>query len=435
MRYTLQDYSDVLFTGYKYDLPENTQNIIKNLTKELGVVIAAAIAASNVTNPPDDDFKRQGFHHNKRGKSDSRFKQRNERSDESWKGAPAFKATKIEKKEGADLLMNEIRVCLNKISNKNYEQQRDAIFKCIQEVLEEHDEGFSVREPVGFSTLPPKGAEEQRSWGFSRATKCCVAKPRLSIDSTESAIDGQCIEKPRSSRDETDVRSVDVSIRCEAASRNIDPFLESATIVANSERMKSPEDEEVQFKNVKMIAQSIFDIASSNKFYSEIYAGLYRELIEKYAFFSDYISNVITEYYEGIDKIEFVDSNKDYDKYCENNKLNDKRKAMSTFIVNLMKQQVLNKNEVLNLIISIQNKIIENIDAEDKTNWIDEVTENLYILISLVAQDQDTVIGSIEEQVSTIRSNIELFSKYKVKDHKSVSSRAIFKYMDILELL
>jgi len=407
MRYTLQDYSDVLFTGYKYDLPENTQNIIKNLTKELGVVIAAAIAASNVTNPPDDDFKRQGFHHNKRGKSDSRFKQRNERSDESWKGAPAFKATKIEKKEGADLLMNEIRVCLNKISNKNYEQQRDAIFKCIQEVLEEHDEGFSVREPVGFSTLPPKGAEEQRS----------------------------CIEKPRSSRDETDLRSVDVSIRCEAASRNIDPFLESATIVADSERMKSPEDEEVQFKNVKMIAQSIFDIASSNKFYSEIYAILYKELIDKYAFFSDYISNVINEYYEGIDKIEFVDSNKDYDKYCENNKLNDKRKAMSTFIVNLMKQQVLNKNEVLNLIISIQNKIIENIDAEDKTNWIDEVTENLYILISLVAQDQDTVIGSIEEQVSTIRSNIELFSKYKVKDHKSVSSRAIFKYMDILELL
>jgi len=33
----------------------------------------------------------------------------------------------------------------------------------------------------------------------------------------------------------TDERSsVDVSIRCEAASRNIDPFLESATIVADS---------------------------------------------------------------------------------------------------------------------------------------------------------------------------------------------------------
>ena len=333
MRYTLQDYSDVLFTGYKYELPENTQNIIKNLTKELGVVIAAAaIAAATVTQKPDDYFKQSNPHYNKRNKSDYRFKQRNERSDESWKGAPVFKATKIEKKEGADLLMNEIRVCLNKISNKNYEQQRDAIFKCIQEVLEE-------------------------------------------------------------------------------------------------------QDGEVQLKNVKMIAQSIFDIASSNKFYSEIYAGLYRELIEKYAFFSEYISNVITEYYEGIDKIEFVDSNKDYDKYCENNKLNDKRKAMSTFIVNLMKQQILNKNEVLELIISIQNKIIENIDVEGKTNWIDEVTENLYILISLVAQDQDTVIGSIEEQVSTIRSNIELFSKYKVKDHKSISSRAVFKYMDILEII
>lgn len=353
MRYTLQDYSDVLFTGYKYELPENTQNIIVNLTKELGVVIAAAIAAATVTHTHDDDYKRSNLHYNKRSKSDSRFKQRNERSDELWKGVPAFKATKIEKKEGADQLMNEIRVCLNKISNKNYQQQRDAIFKWMQEVLEE-------------------------------------------------------------------------------------------------------QDQEVQLKNVKMIAQSIFDIASSNKFYSEIYAVLYRELIENYAFFSDYISNVITEYYDGIDKIEFVDSNKDYDKYCENNKLNDKRKAMSTFIVNLMKQQVLPKSEVLELIISIQNKIIENIDVDDKTNWIDEVTENLYILISLVAQDQtltgakhsselvvekqsfsdqETEIGAIEEQVLKIRNNIELCSKFKVKDHKSVSSRAIFKYMDILEIL
>jgi len=53
--------------------------------------------------------------------------------------------------------------------------------------------------------------------------------------------------KPRSSLDVVpadDRRSVDVSIRCEAASRNIDPFLESATIVADSERMKSTDDEQ-----------------------------------------------------------------------------------------------------------------------------------------------------------------------------------------------
>ena len=101
MRYTLQDYSDVLFTGYKYELPENTQNIIKNLTKELGVVIAAAaIAAATVTQKPDDYFKQSNPHYNKRNKSDYRFKLR---TDDSWKGAPVFKATKIEKKEGANV--------------------------------------------------------------------------------------------------------------------------------------------------------------------------------------------------------------------------------------------------------------------------------------------------------------------------------------------
>ena len=117
MRYTLQDYSDVLFTGYIYELPENTQNIIKNLTKELGVVIAAAMAASTISQKPDDFFKHSNLHYNKRVKSDYKNKQR---TDDSWKGTIAFKATKIEKKEGAEKLMNEIRVCLNKISNKNF---------------------------------------------------------------------------------------------------------------------------------------------------------------------------------------------------------------------------------------------------------------------------------------------------------------------------
>jgi len=316
MRYTLQDYSDVLFTGCNYKLPENTVNIINNLTKELGVVIAAAAAAA----VPDEDFKRSNSHYsNKRSRPDSRFKNK---VDETWKAAPQFKATVIEKKEGAAQLMNEIRACLNKISNKNYDQQRDAIFQ----------------------------------W--------------LSDDSTT---------------------------------------------------------------NIEIIAQSIFDIASSNKFYSELYAKLYRELIQKHEFFVNYVSNLLQNYYEGMDAIEIVDANTNYDRFCDNNKLNDRRKALSTFIVNLMKQGVLPKVEVLQLIIRLQEKVISAVDVEGKTEWVDEITENLFILVTLLSEDDTTTIGTIEDQVTTIRNNVDMCSKYKAKEHKSISSRAIFKYMDMVK--
>ena len=339
MRYTLQDYSDILFTGYHYQLPDNTQTIINNLTKELGVVIAAAAAASALSNKPDDECKRSNMHYNnKRGRSDTRFNNNKGPIDTKWKSVPQFKVTQIEKKEGAAQLMNELRVCLNKISNKNYEQQRDFIIKFIDEVGLQNDIE-RVSEPLG-------------------------------------------IENP-----------------------------------------------------IKAIAQSIFDIASSNKFYSELYALLYKELIDRFDLFSDYITNLIENYYNSIDTIEYVDSNLDYDRYCENNKLNDKRKAMSTFIINLMKKGVLKKNDVLKLIIDLQEKVILLIDSDDSVNLVDEITENLYILITLVAQDQDTCIDEDPSQIPKIKANVEMCSKYKVKEHKSISSRAIFKYMDIVKSL
>jgi hypothetical protein len=98
-----------------------------------------------------------------------------------------------------------------------------------------------------------------------------------------------------------------------------------------------------------------------------------------------------------------------------------------------MKQQVLPKCEVLQLIINLQEKVMSAIDVEGKTEWIDEITENLFILVTLVAEDDTTTIGSIEDQVTTIRNNVDICSKYKAKEHKSISSRAIFKYMDMVK--
>jgi len=331
MRYTLQDYSDVLFSGCSYKLPENVDTIIASLTKEFGTMVSEKPESVDEGEPR---FKRTPFGAKRPRPNDS--SRNKNKIEDVWKSSPAFKATVIEKKEGVEKLMNDIRICLNKISSKNYDQQRDAIIQYINDVIEEDD-------------------------------------------------DQNCTE--------------------------------------------------TQQTTLKHIAQSIFDIASSNKFYSELYASLYGELIKKNDIFSHYITNLIDEYYEGMDLIENIDSKENYDLYCDNNKSNDKRKALSTFIVNLMKKQVLNKDEILQLIVRLQNKVINMIDVENKTYQVDEMTENLFILITLVSQDTDTYEGDITNMVSTIRENVETCAKYKTKEHKSISSRAVFKFMDILDFM
>lgn len=331
MLYSLQHYSDITFSGYNYTLPDTVNAIIAVLVKDLGVSLTEKqdeeedqevvvrrshfIAKRNNHNNNSNNVNKGGVSRY-RNKSDERG-----RTNE-WKTVTPFKVTKIEKKEGIEKQTNDIRVCLNKISNKNYDQQREAIFEIINDI---------------------------------------------DTDSTSQ----------------------------------------------------------------QSVAQCIFDIAKSNKFYSELYATLYKELIGKFTVFSEYIVNLIQDYYNDMDLIEEVDSDKDYDKYCENNKTNDTRKACSTFIVNLMKQQVIDKEEVLELIVRMQEKIMMLVNTDGKVYQVDEMTENLFILITTVGIDK----GATDYITTTIINNIETCSKYKTKEQKSISSRAIFKYMDMLSAI
>jgi hypothetical protein len=71
------------------------------------------------------------------------------------------------------------------------------------------------------------------------------------------------------------------------------------------------------------IVNFIFETGCANKFYSELYAKLYKELIEKYPVFKEVIMPFIEKYVESIQDVKVVDQNKDYDGFCENNKKNE----------------------------------------------------------------------------------------------------------------
>jgi len=317
--FTIFEFQNLHFPDY--ELPSSTQAILKSLSLEIGTPVEEPYQKSDVSvkrTTSSSEKERNSFRSTDRRRNLLASKRTSNSSTEPVEPI-VFKTTKLEPKEGVEKQINEIRICLNKISSKNYDVQKETIFEKIR--------GVSVEEP------------------------------------------------------ETSAK----------------------------------------------IATAIFDIARSNKFYSELYATLYKELVDEFDVFREIIQSVILKYNGTIENIHYQDPNVDYDKFCEYTKNNDNRKALATFIVHLMKKGVLSKAEVTTLIVNLQTIIFDYIDQENRSNEVEEITENIFIFIS---QCSDVLKDDVMWN-DTIRPNLLKISSYKAADHVSLTSRAVFKYMDL----
>ena len=193
---------------------------------------------------------------------------------------------------------------------------------------------------------------------------------------------------------------------------------------------------ETSDENMMKIGYSIFNIAISNSFYSELYARLFKSLMKDYDIFKKIFEDNFKEFMSLFNTIEFIDPKKNYDKFCDYTKTNDKRRAMSLFVVNLMINEVIEKEEILEIIKQIQKLISTYICKPEKTNEVEELTENVYIIITR-SNEVLSKVASVEESWATIISNIEFISmlKPKMKEYPSVTNKTIFKHMDLLEEL
>ena len=188
----------------------------------------------------------------------------------------------------------------------------------------------------------------------------------------------------------------------------------------------------VDEENITKIANSIFNTASSNIFYSALYSKIFKELMNYHEVFKCVFEKSFSEFVGLFKKIDYIDPSVDYNKFCENTKTNDKRRAMSTFIVNLMAEGVLHPDKVVEIIMELQEIISSYIKLANKTNELEELNENIFILVT----NGKDVLSSHEEW-ERIVSRIKFLSvlKVKMKEYPSVNNKLIFKNMDILEEL
>lgn len=184
------------------------------------------------------------------------------------------------------------------------------------------------------------------------------------------------------------------------------------------------------------IGNFIFEAASTNKFYSKIYANLYARLIQQYEFLMPIFTKNYSAYMELFQKIESGDPDKDYNRFCEINNINEKRKAISMFFVNLTSNNVITTNSIVEILRDLLVTVLNYINEENKKNEVDEITENIAILYRKDMLDQIYANGSTSFMINelTITDTIKKLATCKSKDYKSLSNKSIFKYMDLVEM-
>ena len=186
---------------------------------------------------------------------------------------------------------------------------------------------------------------------------------------------------------------------------------------------------------LSVIAGNIFDIASSNRYYSKIYAELYSDLSSKFDFIKALYLENLKRFTGLFNNIEYVDPNENYDRFCEINKINEKRKSLAAFYINLMFCGVISKDEIIIITRNILANIYEYISIENKKNEVEELTEIIAILYKKELYEKDDEDKTYEKiEGFTITEIVEKIANSKVKDYKSLSNKSLFKFMDLIDM-
>ena len=332
LKYNLRQISDISNSGFHFEIPEDTFEIINYLCGQVG----SSCITSNIFTKSTDVMS--GIENTNDFTSSSNMKNKKKRnkamevSSEEWESIRTFQTTKIEQKTGIEGDINEIRLFLNKMTDKTFLDMREKI-----------------------------------------------------------------IEK--------------INSACASSSDKDD--------------------------SVKM-GSMLYEMCSTNKFYSKIFADLFAELASMYSWLNNIFKERFKNIMEQYNNIQYIDSDKDYDVFCEMNKKNEKRRAITTFYLNLALNNFIKKEDIVSTLRDILTSIMNMINIPDKKNEVDELTEIVAILFNkeMIDDVDDDADDSEDYYVldQSILDTVSNLAQRKAKDYPSLSNKAIFKYMDLVEM-
>lgn len=320
-RYTLTEIENISYNGFNYIIPSGTMEIISSLAMKVG-------SPAYIKTP---NFQKREQSVTASSSSSVRKRKPKELSNTEWESINSKStASVLVQKEGIDAHINQIRVCLNKLSESTYND----ILRQINDIL---------------NTLV-----------------------------TENI-------------DETDFYK---------------------------------------------IGNAIFEIASNNKFFSKLYANIYTELMRTFRQLNDIFSKNYDSYLSLFKNIEYVDPDTDYNQFCVNNITNEKRKAVSAFFVNLTINGIIPIENMMDILKELFANMLTMMVQTNKTNEVCELIENISIIytpkiMQLYEGPLPTVDNTVIGDNKTFPQIITQLAQTKVKTYPSLSSKVIFKCMDL----
>ena len=182
---------------------------------------------------------------------------------------------------------------------------------------------------------------------------------------------------------------------------------------------------EFEESDIEKCALIIFEIASTNLFYSKLYGRLYNDLSKEFHLLQVPLISTLKTFIKSYNNIENITSTKNYDLFCKIIKDNEKRLATLNFLIELIKFSTVEIKFVLDIISYILNTIKQPTTTKSD---IEQLVEHLYLIIANLNELlKDDVIWS------EITASVELYRK--MKPHENISYKTIFRFMDIYDII
>jgi len=175
-----------------------------------------------------------------------------------------------------------------------------------------------------------------------------------------------------------------------------------------------PEEEISDFEH-KML-----EIFINNRFYVKLYADIFALCLQNRPSFMCSFDKYYEIFLEAFNNITYVDPVDNYDLFCKNNLINERQKTFTSFIKYLTLSSVISSRYINNLIQVLSMYIETHLCSSDHTCIIDEMIENITLCYS---------------KPILCNQNIDFIAKlvsYKPKQYPGLSSRSIFKLMDVV---
>jgi hypothetical protein len=192
----------------------------------------------------------------------------------------------------------------------------------------------------------------------------------------------------------------------------------------------------IESRDLKIeIMEQIVNVACANSINCESYAKLLHETRSLLGVTEgECIKNMITKYSNSFEELIGVTSSpdEDYDKFCEMNVINNKRKGKTQFLCHLTENNLVSESEIIKIIDDMIGLLKDHLHNNDALMCNEEITDNIFIISKYAfnKNPETTQISSIIKRISS-----EDFSGFTKTKHEGITQKAKFKVMDIMDMI